>query len=199
MSVSTPLATRRLGSQGPELTTVGFGTWTIGGAAPVSMGATDDDESVAALRRAIEAGVNWVDTAPAYGLGHSEALVGRAVAPYRTGEDVYLFTKCGVPWDESAAMYRHDLTPATIRAECEASLRRLGVERIDLLQMHWPDFETGTPVEESWATLGARRAEQVDGWLGACGLELDEETLAEIDEALVETGAGHDDPPPTRI
>ena len=112
----------------------------------VSAGAqVDDDESIAAIRRAVELGVNWVDTAAVYGLGHSEEVVGRALAPYRVGEDVFVFTKCGRRWEgRPDGVIENDLRPESIREECERSLRRLGVERIDLYQFHWPDWMTGT-------------------------------------------------------
>jgi aryl-alcohol dehydrogenase-like predicted oxidoreductase len=151
---------------------VGVGAWAIGGAfGPVGLGGADDDESVAAVRRAIESGVNWIDTAPAYGLGHSEEIVARAVEPYRAGEEVFLFTKCALAWDGSG--YRSDGRPGSIRRECELSLRRLGVERIDLLQIHWPDFVTGTPVEESWGTLAELVDEGKVRWIGASNFDVD--------------------------
>jgi aryl-alcohol dehydrogenase-like predicted oxidoreductase len=166
------LPARRLGSQGPEITSVGFGAWAIGGpSGPVGLGKVDDAESIAAIRLAIESGVNWVDTAPAYGLGHSEEVVGRAVEPYSIGEEVLLFTKCGIPWDGSG--YGHDATPKSIRRDCEASLRRLSVERIDLLQIHWPDWLTGTPVEESWGTLASLVGEGKVRWVGVSNFDVD--------------------------
>jgi aryl-alcohol dehydrogenase-like predicted oxidoreductase len=158
---------RRLGSAGPELSVLGFGTWVTGGPWRFGWGPTDDEESVAAIRRAIEAGVNWIDTAAVYGLGHSEEVVGRAVEPYRVGEEVFVFTKCGRRWDtEDPSRLHYDLRPEAIRDECEASLRRLGVERIDLYQFHWPDIATGTPVEESWATMAELVDEGKVRWIG---------------------------------
>jgi aryl-alcohol dehydrogenase-like predicted oxidoreductase len=148
------VVTRRLGSQGPELSALGFGTWVTGGPWRFGWGPIDDDESVDAMRHAIEGGVNWIDTAAVYGLGHAEKVVGRAVRPFRVGEEVFVFTKCGRRWEEQAEGTRlyYDLRPESIREECEASLQRLGVERIDLYQFHWSD-ETGTPVENSWETM----------------------------------------------
>jgi aryl-alcohol dehydrogenase-like predicted oxidoreductase len=150
-----PRRAGRLGCDGPELSALGFGTWVTGGAWRFGWGPVDDDESVAAIRHAVERGVNWIDTAAAYGLGHAEEVVGRAVEPYRAGEDVLVFTKCGRSWEEHADGTRisYDLRPDSIREQCEASLRRLGLERIDLYQFHWPDIATGTPVEESWAAM----------------------------------------------
>ena len=162
------MRTRRLGSDGPEITTVGFGAWAIGGPWRFGWGPVDDDESVAAIRHAVERGVNWVDTAAVYGLGHSEEVVGRALEPYRTGEDVYVFTKCGRTWyGRPEGVIENDLRPESIRHECEQSLRRLGVERIDLYQVHWPDWTTGTPFEESWATMAALVDEGKVRWLGS--------------------------------
>jgi aryl-alcohol dehydrogenase-like predicted oxidoreductase len=159
---------RKLGSAGPELSVLGFGTWVTGGPWRFGWGPIDDDESVAAIRHAIERGVNWVDTAAVYGLGHAEEVVGRAVEPYRVGEEVFVFTKCGRRWEEEKEGTRlfYDLRPESIRQECEASLRRLGVERIDLYQFHWPDIATGTAVEESWGTMGALVDEGKVRWLG---------------------------------
>ena len=120
------MRTALLGSHGPELTRVGFGAWAIGGPWRFGWGPVDDDESVTAIRHAIERGVNWVDTAAVYGLGHSEEVVGRALEPYAVGEDVHVFTKCGRSWygrDDGEIV--NDLRPESIRHECEQSLRRI--------------------------------------------------------------------------
>jgi aryl-alcohol dehydrogenase-like predicted oxidoreductase len=170
------MRTRALGSAGPELTTVGFGAWAIGGPWRFGWGDVDDEESVSAIRRAIELGVNWVDTAAVYGLGHSEQVVRRALEPYRVGEDVHVFTKCGRRWEgRPDGVIENDLRPESIREECEASLRRLGVERIDLYQAHWPDWTTGTLIEDSWGTMGELVAEGKVRWIGVCNF--DEELL----------------------
>lgn len=145
-------ASARLGEEGPAITRVGFGSWAVGGPWQFGWGPQDDRESIAAIRHAVEAGVGWVDTAAVYGFGHSEEVVGRALEPYRVGEQVLVFTKCGRVRAEDGAVVG-DLTPASIRRECEDSLRRLRVERIDLYQFHWPDTRTGTPVEESWGAM----------------------------------------------
>ncbi|MCI3950360.1 MAG: aldo/keto reductase [Acidimicrobiales bacterium] len=150
--MTTDLPLRPFGSTGLELTAVGFGAWAIGGAGwSFAWGAQDDDESVAAIRHAVDAGVNWIDTAAVYGLGHSEEVVARALEGLAEDERPYLFTKCGLVWDESRRQ-RRVTDPASIRREADASLRRLGVDRIDLLQIHWPS-EDGTPVEDSWAAM----------------------------------------------
>ena len=149
------LPTRSLGLNGPEITTVGFGAWAIGGGGwSFGWGPQDDAESLAAMRRAIELGINWIDTAAVYGLGHSEEVVGRLLRGLPAADRPLVFTKCGLVWDEREPMKEPQrmLRPESIRRECEASLRRLGVERIDLYQFHWPD-ETGTPVEDSWSEM----------------------------------------------
>lgn len=149
------LAKRFLGSSGIAITTVGFGAWAIGGGGwSYGWGQQDDENSISAMRRAIELGVNWIDTAAVYGLGHSEEVVGRLLASLPRSERPLIFTKCGLVWDRRDRMAepRRILKPSSIRAECEASLRRLGVERIDLYQFHWPD-QTGTAVEDSWAEM----------------------------------------------
>jgi aryl-alcohol dehydrogenase-like predicted oxidoreductase len=161
------MVTRRLGSAGPELTGVGFGAWAVGGPFQYGWGPVEDDDSVAAIRRAVDGGANWVDTAAVYGLGHSEEVVGRALEPYRTNDDVLIFTKCGRSWYESdGAEIVTDLRPESIRFECEQSLRRLGVERIDLYQFHRHDDRTGTPVEESWGTMAELVDEGKVRWIG---------------------------------
>jgi aryl-alcohol dehydrogenase-like predicted oxidoreductase len=149
------LPTRPLGSSGLDITTVGFGAWAIGGGGwAYGWGPQDDADSLAAMRRALELGINWIDTAAVYGLGHSEELVGRLLRELPSGDRPLVFTKCGLVWDERDRMKeaRRVLRPDSIRKECEASLRRLGVERIDLYQFHRPD-ETGTPLEDSWHAM----------------------------------------------
>jgi aryl-alcohol dehydrogenase-like predicted oxidoreductase len=169
------VTTRRLGTQGPEISTVGFGGWAIGGPWRFGWGEVDDDDSVAAIRRAVEQGVNWVDTAAVYGLGHSEEVVGRALAPYRAGEDVLVFTKCGRRWEgRPEGVVENDLRPASIREECERSLRRLGLERIDLYQFHWPDWMTGTALEDSWGTMVELVEEGKARWIGVANFDVEQ-------------------------
>lgn len=149
------LPTRPLGTSGLSLTTVGFGAWAAGGGGwSFGWGPQDDDASIGAMRHAIERGVNWIDTAAVYGLGHSEEVVGRFLRTLPPRERPFVFTKCGLQWDEQDPMKvsRRTLQPESIQRECEASLRRLGVERIDLYQFHWPD-EGGVPVEDSWDAM----------------------------------------------
>ncbi len=149
------LPTRPLGSSGFDITTVGFGAWATGGGGwAAGWGPQDDNESLAAMRRALEHGVNWIDTAAVYGLGHSEEVVGRLLRDLPARERPLVFTKCGLVWDDNNRMAdtKRILSPQSIRRECEASLRRLGVERIDLYQFHRSD-QTGVPIEDSWGTM----------------------------------------------
>ena len=151
----TNLPTRPLGTSGLDITPVGFGAWAIGGGDwSFGWGPQDDAASIAAMRHALEVGINWIDTAAVYGLGHSEELVGRLLRDLPPSDRPYVFTKCGLVWDDRDRMAepRRVLKPESIRTEVEASLRRLGVERIDLYQFHWPD-DTGTPVEDSWDAM----------------------------------------------
>jgi aryl-alcohol dehydrogenase-like predicted oxidoreductase len=178
-----PLPTRPLGTTGFDLTTVGFGAWAAGGGSwAYGWGPQDDDESIDAMRRALALGVNWIDTAAVYGLGHSEELVGRLLRDLPQSERPYVFTKGGLVWnarDRMAAPVQ-TLAPDSIRAEVEASLRRLGVERIDLYQFHWPDA-VGTPVEESWAAM-ARLVDE--GKVRAAGVSNFDVELLERCEAI---------------
>jgi aryl-alcohol dehydrogenase-like predicted oxidoreductase len=147
--------TRPLGITDMKITRVGFGAWAIGGAGwTFGWGTQEDRDSIAAIRHAVESGVNWIDTAAVYGLGHSEEVVGRLLRELPASQRPLVFTKCGLVWDERDPMAepRRILKPESIRRECDASLRRLGVQRIDLYQFHWPD-ETGTPVEDSWTEM----------------------------------------------
>jgi aryl-alcohol dehydrogenase-like predicted oxidoreductase len=151
----TALPTRSLGTSGLNITIVGFGSWAVGGGGwSFGWGPQDDDESIATMRQALDLGINWIDTAAVYGLGHSEEVVGRLLRDLPAAKRPYIFTKCGLIWDSDNPMKdpRRVLKPESIRRECEASLRRLGIERIDLYQFHWPD-DTGTPVEESWSAM----------------------------------------------
>lgn len=152
-----------------SITRVGFGAWAVGGGGwKFGWGAADDDESVQALRYAVEHGVNWVDTAPVYGLGHSELVVGQALKGIQDADRPYVFTKCGLTFDPDRPDEgpNNVLAAASIRREAEDSLRRLGVDRIDLYQVHWPP-EDGTPLEDYWATMLDLKAE---GKVRAVGL-----------------------------
>jgi aryl-alcohol dehydrogenase-like predicted oxidoreductase len=147
--------TRPLGRSGLEITQVGFGAWAIGGGGwAYGWGSQDDSDSIAAIKHAVDSGINWIDTAAIYGLGHSEEVVGRAVHEIPAAQRPHVFTKIGQIPDRTRpyAEPARDLRPETVRRQAEASLQHLGVERIDLLQFHWPDA-IGTPIEESWGEM----------------------------------------------
>jgi aryl-alcohol dehydrogenase-like predicted oxidoreductase len=149
------LPTRPLGRTDMHITRVGFGAWAVGGPDwAVGWGRQDDRDSIAAIRHSVKLGINWIDTAAVYGLGHSEEIVREALKGIPPAERPYVFTKCGLVWDDAdrAAAPRNITNPESIRRELEASLRRLGVERIDLYQVHWPARD-GTPIEDYWQTM----------------------------------------------
>lgn len=142
------MRTRKLGKTDLDLTTIGLGAWAIGGPWEFGWGPQDDSESVATIIAALESGINWIDTAPAYGCGHSETIVGKAIKEY--GEKPIIATKCGIVCD--AQKLKHLCLDAdSIIRECEDSLRQLDVEAIDLYQMHWPDPEE--KIEEAWQAM----------------------------------------------
>src|SRR5437879_4598911 len=177
------LLTRPLGTSGLQITQVGFGAWAIGGGGwYYGWGSQDDTDSVAAIKHAVASGINWVDTAAIYGLGHSEEVVGRALREIPAAERPYVFTKGGQIADRSRPFEeaQHNLRPESIRREVEASLRRLGVDRIDLYQVHWPSRD-GTPVEEYWQTMLDLRQE---GKIRAAGLSNHDDRLLARAEAL---------------
>lgn len=141
---------RRLGSTDLEISRLGFGAWAIGGGGwKFGWGSQEDRDSIAAIHRALDLGVNWIDTAPIYGVGTSEKLVGRAIKD--RSERPYVFTKCGLIGDKAGQTVTNTLQPDSIRREVEDSLRRLGADVIDLYQIHWPDPDP--EIEEAWATL----------------------------------------------
>ncbi|MBA7481060.1 Aldo-keto reductase YhdN [subsurface metagenome] len=143
------MRTRKLGYTGVDLTVIGFGAWAIGGGGWLfSWGPQDDRDSIAAIHRALEDGVNWIDTAAVYGLGHSEEVVGRALKGIR--DEVFVATKCGRLWDEEGRIY-DGLGKESIRQQVEASLRRLDMDVIDLFQIHWP--KPDEDIEEGWGAI----------------------------------------------
>ena len=155
MAETGSLPTRQFGATDMQITRVGFGAWAVGGGDWVSgWGDQDDADSIAAIRHAIDRGINWIDTAAVYGLGRSEEVVAAALRGLPADRRPYVFTKCGLIWDEAnrTAMPRRIGRADSLRQEVEQSLSRLGVERIDLYQMHWP-AEDGTRVGEYWQTL----------------------------------------------
>lgn len=179
----TPLPTTPLGSTGMHITRVGFGAWAIGGGGwAFAWGDQDDDSSVAAIRHAVEHGVNWIDTAAVYGLGHSESVVAKALADIPEADRPLVFTKGGLVWDDDdpGGEPVRIGSPASLRREVEASLRRLRVDRVDLYQMHWPAGD-GTPVEDYWGTFLDLRSE---GKVRAVGLSNHDARQLEAAEAL---------------
>jgi aryl-alcohol dehydrogenase-like predicted oxidoreductase len=160
------MTTRKLGNSDLQITPVGFGAWAVGGSGwEYAWGAQDDQDSIAAIHRALQLGVNWIDTAAVYGTGHSEEVVARALKMWN-GPRPYVFTKCVLRWDASRKVYP-DFSPASLRQECEDSLRRLQVETIDLYQMHWPPSDNNQEkLAEAWNTLAALKQEGKVRWIG---------------------------------
>ena len=166
---ATRLPTSPLGQTGMDITRVGFGAWAVGGGEwYFGWGEQDDADSAAAIRHAVDQGINWIDTAAVYGLGHSEEIVARALRDFSPADRPYVFTKGGLVWDprDRSAPPRQVGNPRSLRREMEDSLRRLQVERLDLYQMHWP-AEDGTPLEAYWSALLEMKAE---GKVRAVGL-----------------------------
>jgi len=165
------MQTRRLGNSDLDITPLGFGAWAIGGGGwQFAWGSQDDAKSIAAIQRALERGINWIDTAAVYGLGHSEEVVARALE----GRDrrPYVFTKCGMVWDAQGRITR-SLKADSVRRECEASLRRLRVDTIDLYQFHWP-VESLAEIEEGWSTMLALQREGKVRWMGVSNFSVEQ-------------------------
>ena len=155
-----PMEMTSFGSTGLNVSRIVLGTWVTGGWA---WGGADDKASQAAILKSLELGVNFIDTAPVYGFGKSERVVGQAVKEWGRRDSVVLATKCGLEWDEKERIRRNS-SPGRIRAEVEDSLARLGVDRIDLYQIHWPDPQT--PFEDSMEAMVRLREEGKIGWIG---------------------------------
>ena len=159
------MQTRKLGNSDLMITPVGFGAWAIGGAGyDFGWGPQDDADSIAAIHRALELGVNWIDTAAVYGIGRSEEVVARALKEWR-GSRPYVFTKCAMRWDAKGSVSKVHKADS-IRQECEDSLRRLQTDVIDLYQIHWPPENDGPELEESWQTLAGLQKEGKVRWIG---------------------------------
>lgn len=157
--------TRQLGNSDLQISPLGYGAWAIGGGGwEYAWGPQDDQESIAAIHKALELGVNWIDTAAVYGLGHSEEIVARALIEW-PGARPYVFTKCVLSWDAEGKITPNH-SAASIRKECEGSLRRLGVETIDLYQIHWPPADDGPGLEEAWQTLSNLQQQGKVRWIG---------------------------------
>jgi aryl-alcohol dehydrogenase-like predicted oxidoreductase len=157
--------TRKLGNSDLHITPVGYGAWAIGGSGwQFAWGSQNDNDSIAAIHRSLELGVNWIDTAAVYGLGHSEEVVARALKTW-SGPRPYVFTKCGLRWDTKGNVKRV-LSSDSIRREVEDSLRRLSVEVIDLYQVHWPPDPDSGELEEGWSTLASLQRQGKVRWIG---------------------------------
>lgn len=166
------MKTRKLGNSDLDITLIGFGAWAIGGGDwQFGWGHQDDADSIAAIHRALESGINWIDTAAVYGLGHSEEVVAKALAQW-TGHSPYIFTKCGMIWDEKREV-GYSLKAGSIRKECENSLRRLRVDTIDLYQIHWSADDLAE-TEEGWTELAKLKKAGKVRWIGACNFNLEE-------------------------
>ncbi len=165
---------RTLGQTGMEISPIGLGTWAIGGEAGLGWGPQDDRDSAGAILRALDHGLNWIDTAPVYGLGHAEEVVAHALHQIKTSQRPYVFTKCSLVWGEERRPV-HSLKAVSIRQEVEASLRRLRLDVIDLMQIHWASFPPGASdddVEEGWATLAKLKQEGKLRHIGVCNFEV---------------------------
>jgi aryl-alcohol dehydrogenase-like predicted oxidoreductase len=163
----TQLRTRQLGATGLEITRVGFGAWAIGGGGwEFGWGAQQDEESIAAIRRAVDLGINWIDTAAAYGFGRSERVVGRALEGL--ADRPYVFTKASL-LDDGTGHVRHSLKRDSILREAEASLRRLGIDAIDLYQIHWPVPEQD--IEEGWSALAELKEQRLVRHIGVSNFD----------------------------
>ena len=167
------MKTKKLGNSDLEITRIGFGAWAIGGGDwQFAWGPQDDAESVEAIHRAIDVGMNWIDTAAVYGLGHSEEIVGKALKT--ASKKPYVFTKCAMVWDATREIKR---TLKEIRREVEDSLKRLQIDSIDLYQIHWPmpDEE----IEEGWATMADLKKEGKVRWIGVSNF-----SVAQMERAI---------------
>jgi aryl-alcohol dehydrogenase-like predicted oxidoreductase len=159
---------KKLGNSDMQLSPIGFGSWAVGGGDwQFSWGPQDDNDSIAAIHKALELGINWIDTAAVYGLGHSEEVVARALKT--TSHKPYIFTKCGLVWGEKREA-SNDLKQ--IRREAEDSLRRLGVDTIDLYQVHWPKPEE--QIEEAWGVMADLQKQGKVRWIGVSNFSVEQ-------------------------
>jgi aryl-alcohol dehydrogenase-like predicted oxidoreductase len=161
---------RTLGNSDLKLTPIGFGAWAIGGGDwKFAWGPQDDNQSIEAIHRALDLGINWIDTAAVYGLGHSEEVVGRALKS--TPHKPYVFTKCALRWNEDRSIY-NSIKAESVRFELEASLRRLNVETIDLYQIHWPNPDP--EIEEGWSEMAKLQQQGKIRWIGVSNFNVEQ-------------------------
>jgi aryl-alcohol dehydrogenase-like predicted oxidoreductase len=165
------MKTKTLGNSDLAITPIGFGAWAIGGDWEFGWGAQEDTKSVAAIHRALELAINWIDTAAVYGLGHSEEVVARALREWK-GARPYVFTKCGMIWNDQGKI-DYSLRAESVRRECEASLQRLKTDVIDLYQIHWPADDLNETIE-GWTTLAALQKEGKVRWIGISNASVEE-------------------------
>jgi aryl-alcohol dehydrogenase-like predicted oxidoreductase len=159
------MQTRTLGNSDLNITRVGYGAWAVGGSGwQFGWGSQNDNDSIAAIHRSLELGVNWIDTAAVYGLGHSEEVVARALKTW-SGPRPYIFSKCGLRWDDKGNVQKV-LSRDSIRREIEDSLRRLSIDVIDLYQIHWPPDPDSPALEEGWSTMADLKREGKVRWIG---------------------------------
>jgi aryl-alcohol dehydrogenase-like predicted oxidoreductase len=166
------MQTKQLGNSDLQITTIGFGAWAIGGTGyEFAWGPQDDQASIEAIHRALDLGINWIDTAAGYGVGHSEEIIAKALAGWM-GSRPYIFTKCGLRWDDQGKIHKN-LSAESIQNECEDSLRRLDVEAIDLYQIHWPT-ETLEDIDEAWGVLAKLQKEGKVRWIGVSNFDVNQ-------------------------
>jgi aryl-alcohol dehydrogenase-like predicted oxidoreductase len=177
------MQTRQLGNSDLHITPIGYGAWAIGGSGwQFAWGSQDDNDSIAAIHRSLELGVNWIDTAAVYGLGHSEEVVARALKSW-PGARPYVFTKCGLRWDPQGNV-RKVLSADSIRREVEDSLRRLSVEVIDLYQIHWPPDPDSAELEEGWSMLAHLQRQGKVRWIGVSNFNVQQLSRAQAMAAV---------------
>jgi aryl-alcohol dehydrogenase-like predicted oxidoreductase len=165
------METRQFGNSDMHITPIGFGAWAIGGGGwEYAWGPQDDQESIEAIHAALDKGMNWIDTAAVYGLGHSEEVVARALKGM--AQKPYVFTKCALRWDADGKVFGN-LKRDSLRQELEDSLRRLQTDTIDLYQIHWPD-EANVDIEEAWGTLADMQREGKVRWIGVSNFDVDQ-------------------------
>ncbi len=162
---------KQLGNSDLNITSVGFGAWAIGGSGwEFGWGPQDDDESIEAIHRALEIGINWIDTAAVYGCGHSEEVVAKALDNWE-GENPYIFTKCILQWDDNGKIFQN-YKPEAIRRECDDSLRRLNTDVIDLYQLHWPPAKDETLIDAALEMMARLKEEGKVRWIGVSNFNM---------------------------
>lgn len=173
---------KKLGNSDLLITRIGFGAWAIGGSGwEFGWGKQDDRKSIEGILKALEYGVNWIDTAAAYGLGHSEEVVAKALKDWK-GDKPYVFTKCGLIGDQEGKMHKN-LKKDSIKRECEASLKRLNTETIDLFQIHWPSDNNEAENEEAWTAMSELKKEGKVRWIGVSNFSVAQmERIKKIDK-----------------